>query len=377
MLTGVVGAGAVAFGYLLSVTEVPYNRSRPPAGPPASPAPTDPTVLRPARLWEVRHAVTPRLGTIAVTADAVYAGGQGGVAALIPATGNVRWRFDAPPAGEGFARDMVALAVDRGMVYVATYAAVHALDDASRVHRWSTPLPTEPFGGLVGVSAADGQLCATAGNTLLRLDPASGQVLWTHRVRARYASSPVIANGVCLVTGGASVEAVSDGRVLWRHEDSRENATDMTAVDGTAFIVVNDEPSALTALDVATGSVRWTTPIAVRPSPLGPPAVADGVVSVLSDGQVHAFDARLGTPLWRAPGSGAGPASVWPAAGGGHVYSGGHGLRLVAAFDAATGALRWEEMTDEPAMALAASTVAAGTGFVLSLGGTVTAFGTA
>jgi outer membrane protein assembly factor BamB len=318
--------------------------------------------------------------TFLVTADTLYAGGQGTLAALGVATGAQLWRFAAEPAGEGFARDSVVASVDAatGTVYLATYAALYALEAATGGVRWRTPLPTDSAAGILEVSAAGGHVYAAAGNALLGVDPASGRVLWTHQVPDRYAASPVALGDRCLVAGGATVDAVAGGGLLWRHTDDRANATDISVADGTAYLVVNDDGGTVKALDTATGAIRWTSGMGSRGDRPAPPVVAGGVVALHGEEQVVALDIATGARRWSAPdrGTGAGTVDTPPVALGSTVYALSSSNGRLYAFDAATGAQQWVASTDiSSPWLLAAGPAVADTLFVASIGGDVQAWG--
>jgi outer membrane protein assembly factor BamB len=324
-------------------------------------------------LWSA-ETVDPGLNGTAlqVTADSAYVGGSGSVIAFDVRTGARRWRVDAPGAGAGFAASSVTLAVDDGTVYASTYGAVHAIDAASGRLRWTAPLPIGRTPGLTRVAAGAGRLCATAGSTLLGLDPASGRALWAHEVRTRFAGSPVVAGDRFLVTDGAGTTAVADdGRLLWRHDDGRVNPTDLAVADGAVYAATADDEGTLLALDLASGAVRWSAKTRQRPtSSSSPPAVTGGIVAVLSGAAVVAYDGATGAVRWQAPGRDAAVAGVgtWPVAFDGLVCSTGVDA-TVEAFDASTGAEAWSAPSTAPSTAPALRSVAAGPGTVLTVDG--------
>jgi outer membrane protein assembly factor BamB len=125
------------------------------------------------------------------------------------------------------------------------------------------------------------------------------------------------------------------------------------------LVFVGDRAGAVRALDAKSGAERWCT--YTGGAVYCPPAVADGSLFAGSaDGQVYALDGATGRLLWRfrlaplerrIPVYGA-LVSTWPVAGGvavedGVVYAAAgiahYDGTYVAALDARTGAVRWEE----------------------------------
>src|SRR5439155_14001745 len=95
------------------------------------------------------------------------------------------------------------------------------------------------------------------------------------------------------------------------------------------------------ALDAATGTTLWSTPIYI--AGLVGPAVVDGVVYVGgADGTVHALDAATGLQLWSYD-TGAIDIGSSPAVANGVVYvaPGPGTMTSLVALDAASGTLLW------------------------------------
>ncbi|WP_193318088.1 MULTISPECIES: PQQ-binding-like beta-propeller repeat protein [Streptomyces] len=94
------------------------------------------------------------------------------------------------------------------------------------------------------------------------------------------------------------------GRVRWTREADRLMAPALTVADGVVFCGMwRDDGSFFTALDVDSGEALWEHRRAADGDPSRGEAttiaVADGTAYFGdSDGKLHAFDARRGTPLW-------------------------------------------------------------------------------
>jgi outer membrane protein assembly factor BamB len=170
--------------------------------------------------------------------------------------------------------------------------------------------------------------------------------------------------------------------VRWRYEaiaDGRVNSQP-AVVDGVVYAGAGDygKPGVVLALDAATGALRWTTDLPGEA--VSSPAVAGGLVYIASvyDG-LYALDAATGAVRWQAPLPSGGHDISSPAVVGGTVYvgdmsspavvdgvvycGGGAGFGMagpgqVSAFDAATGAPRWQ--TEMPGAGIAALDAATG-----------------
>jgi outer membrane protein assembly factor BamB len=283
----------------------------------------------------------------AVAADVVYAAsGDGFLYALDAATGAERWRFEADGGIGGsptVAGETVYVADDAGTLY--------AVETATGAERWrlGTPIASASAPAVV----ADLLYIGTEDGALLAIDTATAEERWRFAVAEQGAvNTPAVAAGVVYVgseAGGfVAVDALT-GEELWRGDTGDDALGTAVAADGIAYIggsgdggghlyafdAANGEllwrldealytPAVLdgvaysasfagtfAALDPATGEERWRIELG---GPLRPPAVANGIVYVPSDGDraVYALDAATGEQLWRFDVDGAidGPIAV-------------------------------------------------------------------
>lgn len=226
-----------------------------------------------------------------------------------------------------------------GTVYAGDDAGIlHAIDARTGSERWQAAMT-----GAIGAAptVADGVVYAgdQAGN-LAAYDAATGSERWrislgSGSAASLYASSPVVVDAVLYVAsgGGASTPAVADGVVF---------------VGGTANVSL--PPTALYAIDAATGAVRWRFPA--------------GAGSGLTTPGVYAIDAATGTARWSyaMPGDVRGA----PAVIDGAVYAAAAD-GTVTGLDTATGAARWQVATGEAISSSPA--VAGGTVYVSGAAG--------
>lgn len=185
-------------------------------------------------------------------------------------------------------------------------------------------------------------------------------------MRSRVRISRMLVSGLLAIgLGGCGLFSVPDARFdpapLTQYEPTLAPVTHWSASIGSgggygfAPAVVGDTvyaatPSgAVTALDLASGAVRWRT----EGKPLSAGVGSDGRLTavVTQDGQVVAYDAT-GKVLWQSQAASA--VGVPPAVGAGIVVVRTTDYR-VQAFDAANGKLRWNVQRPGPALALRTS----------------------
>jgi outer membrane protein assembly factor BamB len=225
-------------------------------------------------------------------------------------------------------------------------------------------------GGSIFVTAALGDGHERA---LVRLDAASGEILWTRTVATsrdleslhhenNHASSTPATDGRAVYTsfyesGKTHLAAVAfDGRLLWSATPLRYRAEHgyhhNPLLLGDQLILSYDQlaEAAVLSLDTRTGAVRWRTPIAndqcsnVAPFPVR--AGGRTLVVTVGDDETRAHDPADGRVVWK----GAGPTRynvAGPAYGAGIVFvNGGYPDRRSLGFrvDGAPGAREaaWE-----------------------------------
>jgi outer membrane protein assembly factor BamB len=158
-------------------------------------------------------------------------------------------------------------------------------------------------------------------------------------------------------------EQATPGQVRWA---SDAGDTVMAVAGGTAYAVGNS--GTLSALDAATGQVRWTYTTA-DDHPVATVAAAGSTLYVISTvGMVYALDAATGKARWAYPTRSTIPDRQSVTVSRGTVYI-SDGDSKVYALNAATGKARWTYTTggyynEDP-------TVAGGTLYVGDAGGTV------
>jgi outer membrane protein assembly factor BamB len=196
------------------------------------------------------------------------------------------------------------------------------------------------------------------------------RLAWSHRTPGSFLTgSPVIADGVVYAgtrdedgDGASAVHAVdlATGQLRWVFPvPSSVHGT--VAVDGGRVFVPSVRGS-LFALDANDGSLLWRRdpepaepptnqepPVNQRAYSYYSPAVADGTVfwayqtrfGPASQGLLTALDPATGAAIWEAPMTGATMSDGAPAVADGRVYVGNQTADRVIAYDAGTGAQLW------------------------------------
>jgi outer membrane protein assembly factor BamB len=250
------------------------------------------------------------------------------VVALERATGIERWRFYHGGVGSD-------VLYTEGSVFVTTSeGGLWALEPATGSVRWL--YQANPHAGFDEVSfgspaVTNGVVYVTGGGLLHAVDAATGEMQWQVAVGdEEYPGRPVVANNVVYVSGSSGVYALetATGEERWRFAVSQAGWS--AVVDGVLYVCSAstsepDETTVLHAIDAESGEDQWQIEVAgniARPAVVGDTifianAVESGEETV--EGVVSAISTADGNELWRMPVEGAvtGPTVI-----GGMVYVG-------------------------------------------------------
>jgi len=264
----------------------------------------------------------------AVGEGMVIVSNQTKLVALDQATGAERWRAARPQSGSS---PLIA----GGLVYVGTRGeGLKAYDAETGAVVWQflSGIPAAPDGEPAGVFdtspiLVDGTLFMAGGSYggLFALDPATGEERWRFDTHGWVRSSPAVAGGIVYIASNALFDA-----------DQTDPA-----------------PSALYAVDAATGAERWSLPFAADIEMSWSTPLIHGATVLIGvcnfdggNGVWIAADAATGTERWRFETS----APMWwasPASDGATYFLPDGELSRMSAVDAATGEPRWEIETEE------------------------------
>jgi outer membrane protein assembly factor BamB len=174
--------------------------------------------------------------------------------------------------------------------------------------------------------------------------------LWHKSSAVGIDSSPVVSNGLVYIaeadfwtTDQLLAYNALTGRLRWSANTWGDVHGAPAVANGVVYVATERGNQYLEAFDATTGTQLWSAPVGSYCSP----AVADGTVYLTGlDGRLYAFDAASGALRWNTPNISLGPFSS-PSAAKGMAYVGSGDGNLYA-FDAATGTQQWTAQTGGP-----------------------------
>ena len=292
----------------------------------------------PTRRWAINLDGPIQSSPVLLDKNLVVSSLDGHVYALELAKGKRHWAF--PAKGAFLASPIIA----GDSVFVgSTERIFYALDGGTGKMRWK-----HDFDGpvLATAAVASGVVCATAGNAVVGLDVATGNVRWTQVITGIVTSTIATDNKNFYLTDSSRKLYVLDagsGNPRWTHQFKGATAS-APAVSG-AYVFVSDGD--MRAIGIGDGSEAWFTPAADGEG-FGPPVAAGGSVYAATlpgrqgpGGSVVAFDAVSGQMKWTRPLPQAVNGAAPRVAGDGASLAvmGGHGH--VAILDTASGKPLW------------------------------------
>lgn len=263
-----------------------------------------------------RHAleVVPALGCACQGAPAVApeqqrvfcvsAGNE--VQALDAGTGHVVWRRragDLVITAPMPARDRVLVLAADGddMVLLAFDAATGGLRWRSVESRRLLPDPVwDPAAEVVYVLDAPGRLRA--------LDATSGEVRWDlpseppdgGAAQVGLTAAQLVARGLTVIRErGLEVVEQATGEVRWRYAPDGRWLSWATYVPDAGIVLTGGLLESVAALDASTGALRWTIPVAG--GAFLPPAVGNGLATIVAGSELLAVQIADGVERWRQP----------------------------------------------------------------------------
>jgi outer membrane protein assembly factor BamB len=286
------------------------------------------------RLWSFAAPSGFLSNPIAATASTVYVSADEGPAfALDIATGASVWQRDLGGSYGG------GPTVTGGVVYVSGGLRLYALDAATGATIWSVVATQNSAvnfstpairGGLIVINTAFG---------VRAFSQATGEAVWTRTFGHFNNNGTAIAGAAVFAAAGRQQVKLdlATGDVMWRKWLRRGSDTVSTPAVGAGIAVLHVERNdprreILVARSADTGKRVWTVGYAAgttRGFPESSPGIANGVVYVgFTGGQVRAFDAATGKGLWEAELDG--PAFSSPSVANGQLEIGTYAGSLYA-----------------------------------------------
>jgi outer membrane protein assembly factor BamB len=239
--------------------------------------------------------------------------------------GTIRWRRDVvtpftPPTGEG-------------LVFIATDAAIEALEARTGEVRWRAPLPggaalalqydtgwllaSTPGGDLAAMRASDGQqvwrrqlgaplsgapgpaldrlYLPLADNRLVSVLLADGGIIWERHLAARVTALLALDDQLVVGTAGKRLMSLDlrSGRERWAWTVGGDISGIPLADDERIYFAARD--NVLRAVDRGNGNLRWKADLPSRPAG-GPLRLPDLVMMPLVSNEIQGFEPGTGQP---------------------------------------------------------------------------------
>lgn len=176
------------------------------------------------------------------------------------------------------------------------------------------------------------------------LDTASGEKLWETGTEEPH--SPLAADEHRIYAPGDARLEVLDresGEGLWRFTEGRGPATTPAVDDDTVYVVTfpdEEVEEKLTALDAASGSVRWQIDVPFETASSPPVVGEEAIFMTHDDDGTVAIDPATGDLLWETAETAVEHGRP-PAVSDGRLYL--TGGRRIWAFDGSTGEIEWKQ----------------------------------
>jgi serine/threonine protein kinase/outer membrane protein assembly factor BamB len=323
----IIGTTAAVAG-VAGVTAWRLSEDHSPGGTPTAPT----SRLHPAKLWSFGMSQAS-LSEVAVANGIVYAGSEdNNIYAIDAASGKRVWAYATSNKVEA------GPVVSDGAVYAGNDAGeVYALSAGAGQLLWryavggpavSAPVPA---GGLIFVAGIE--------NVLYAFDPKTGAVRQQISTENFLNGDAASADGLVIVPDSAGVVTAYRAdtfAVAWQKTVTSNVPQPVTVAGGAAYL--GDDTGNIYALDAASGNSLWTARAAgfIQAAP----AVAAGMVGVISGNYLYSFRASDGHLAWKFY---AGADYALPAASGNLFYVGG--FSTFYAIDAGSGDVAWTYST--------------------------------
>ena len=258
------------------------------------------------RLWSFEAPTGFLSNPIAASASTVYVSSdEGPVYALDFTTGTVLWQRDLGGTYGGGAT------VANGVVYVGGGIRLYALDAATGATIWDVVASQNSAINISTPSVSNGFVVVNTAFGVRAFTKASGEPVWTQTFGKFNNTGTAIAGNAVFATGGRTELKLdlATGAVIWRKILYQGNEAVSSPAVGEGLVVVHIERTdprreILTARSAATGERVWSVGYPapnVRGFPESSPAIAAGVVYVgFTGGAIRAFDMTSGKQLWES-----------------------------------------------------------------------------
>jgi PQQ-like domain len=154
--------------------------------------------------------------------------------------------------------------------------------------------------------AGSGLYSVGGGDTLVALDPLTGDVRWSRTIGEAVASPAVASDGLVLVAGGEQqgfvIDALddADGSLRWEIHLAERPLPGLLAWRGMVFAPLSD--GTLLAVEASTGRQVWRQPAGDLPEPLAPSQLgSDGTMALRTQSAALMLNVGTGAMQWQLP----------------------------------------------------------------------------
>jgi outer membrane protein assembly factor BamB len=285
-------------------------------------------------LWSFEAPTGFLSNPIAASSSRVYiSADEGPVYAIDAGTGTVLWQRDLGGTYGGGAT------VANGVVYVGGGIRLYALDAATGATIWDVVASQNSAINISTPSVSNGFVVVNTAFGVRAFTKGSGEPVWTQTFGKFNNTGTAIGGNAVFATGGRTELKLdlATGAVIWRKILYQGNEAVSSPAVGEGLVVVHIERTdprreILTARSAATGERVWSVGYAapnVRGFPESSPAIAAGVVYVgFTGGAIRAFDMTSGKQLWESALDG--PAFSSPSVANGQLEVGTYAGSLYA-----------------------------------------------
>ena len=257
-------------------------------------------------LWSFEAPTGFLSNPIASSASRVYIpADEGPLYALDATTGALVWQRDLGGTYGG------GPTVANGVVYVGGGIRLYALDAATGATAWDVVASQNSASNISTPAVSAGVVVVNTAFGIRAFTRTTGEAAWTRTFGKFNNTGPAIAAGAVFATGGRTVIKLdlATGAVIWRKVLFNGNEAVSSPAVGDGLVVTHIERSdprreILAARSVVTGNRVWSVGYAAGTSrgfPESSPAIANGVAYVGFTGSaVRAFDVATGKQLWES-----------------------------------------------------------------------------
>lgn len=200
-----------------------------------------------------------------------FVGGAVAVSAIDLQSGDVKWKISTDKANSWPAPTYAA---DTDIVYTGTSDGEALAISTSGEIRWRKQVSTsgETTDGVTSSPAVGSETVfystADDGGAVYALDRATGKTRWAQPIANGVWDAPALSSTYVFVPGGEDLVALSreTGDIVWRLLDNPGTVRGSPALaDGTLYVQAGPglDAMSLFAIDAATGTVEWETPISL------------------------------------------------------------------------------------------------------------------